>query len=110
MRECEEAAVSKFLKDVKRQYEISETEERANIVEIRQMDPKIPTTLEMVGTVAAWMAKMKKEAWFINCMHAYVRGNVYRGYVGMQLWKLVCKWVIPEWVVCSWEYRVEFEI
>jgi len=36
-----EAAVSKFLEDVKRQHEISETEERASIVEIRQMDLKI---------------------------------------------------------------------
>jgi len=72
MRQHEvEAAVLKFLDDVKNQYEASEAEEKASVVEVRAMNPKVPTTLEVMGTFGVWMACMRKEEWFRNCIQAY---------------------------------------
>ncbi|RPB21213.1 hypothetical protein L211DRAFT_851585 [Terfezia boudieri ATCC MYA-4762] len=85
-----EALIWKFLEDVKNQYEASEIEERASVVEVRAMNPKIPNTLEVIGTFGMWMARMKKEQWFVDCMKAHetsLIGNmsVYEGVGGMQL-------------------------
>lgn len=70
MREAQ-SEVTRFLSDVERQYILSEKEENASYVEVRSVRDGVPATLEVMGSYQAWLARMKKQEWFAECMKDY---------------------------------------